>query len=102
MDQDRELRRMGFLHLLLQCAVRWNYEEEIEKLKHTPLYADGRYDAAVGDFKAELDAGKKKEDINTIAIAHNHFDPEYNKLSYVKKAELLTNIEHMRVDTIAH
>ena len=93
---------MRLFDKIVKTILRWNYWEEIEKLKKTPLYADGRYDAAVAEFKAELDAGKKKEDINTISIAHTHFDPEYSKFSYVKKAELLTNIEHCRVDTIAH
>ena len=86
---------MKLLHTIATAILRWNYWEEIEKLKKTPLYADGRYDRAVAEHR-------EFPDRDIVQIAHTHFDPEYNRLSYVKKAELLTNIDHCRVDTIAH
>ena len=76
-------------------VLDWSYDEEIERLKHTPLYADGRFAKAVAIKQAD-------PSYDTVLLAHQIFDPDYSNFAYLKKAELLTNIDHGRVDTIAH
>lgn len=76
-------------------GVGWNYEEEIEILKRTPLYADGRYDRAVNEH---ID----HPEYDVVYIAKKYFEPEYSTLVFLKKAELLTNIDHCQVDTVLH